>query len=232
MAAPVIESVSTNYDLDNVTSAVFTKPTGTAENDLLFALIGTRGDPGSWTLPSGWTQDGFGGGTEAYMVGAWKVAGASEGASYTFTSLNANEFAGGIARISGANTTTPVDVSSFGPQIAGTEFLDAPSVTTTQADCLILRAYNWRALRAFVSGPSSHTQAWLIEDAAGGQTDTEQAMWYASQGSAGSTGTATLEIDAFINSVASTIAIAPAVGASGIKRSLINGGLINTGLIA
>ena len=58
------------------------KPTNTAQNDLMVAIIGmTTAATRTWTSPAGWTEvlDSTG-----FMV-SYKVAGASEGASYTFS---------------------------------------------------------------------------------------------------------------------------------------------------
>jgi hypothetical protein len=64
-------------------SITINKPTGTVENNILIALITSNNTSGvSWTTPAGWTEvSDTGRGLIAY-----KTAGASEGASYTFTS--------------------------------------------------------------------------------------------------------------------------------------------------
>lgn len=66
-------------------SVIVNKPTGTVEGDLMIAFIMAGSSGVTPTYPSGWTQsilDTTGNNSGAV---AYKVAGASEGASYTFT---------------------------------------------------------------------------------------------------------------------------------------------------
>lgn len=62
------------------TTVVVNKPTGTAENDILVAFAMTSSS-NTWTAPAGWTEVLDTSGRGCF----YKVAGASEGASYTFT---------------------------------------------------------------------------------------------------------------------------------------------------
>ena len=67
-------------------SLIIAKPTGTLENDIMVAIMCSSNAIGaSWTGDTGWTEtaDINTGGTGIRV--AYKVAGASEGANYTFT---------------------------------------------------------------------------------------------------------------------------------------------------
>jgi len=65
------------------------------------------------------------------------VAGASEPASYT-TSVSGFAWNTGLIRISGANTTTPINASAVGTRTTSSTPSNAPSVTTTLNNCLIV----------------------------------------------------------------------------------------------
>jgi hypothetical protein len=64
-------------------SVVVTKPTGTAEGDLMVAFMGV--DEDEVTPPAGWTEIWSDLGTRARGYAWYKVAGASEPSNYTFT---------------------------------------------------------------------------------------------------------------------------------------------------
>lgn len=80
------------------------KPTGTAEWDILVAVIYSAGDPGTTTLPSGWAEWNTAPDATTTIHGRlyWKRATASEGASYTWTSTNITNWSGCILAFSGA----------------------------------------------------------------------------------------------------------------------------------
>ena len=87
---------------DNLT---ITKPTSTAEGDMLIAIIGAEGNANDPSL-SGWTEIfGVADGTSARLTCLAKKAGASEGASYTFTgggdSASGHAYLGYIMRLTG-----------------------------------------------------------------------------------------------------------------------------------
>lgn len=118
------------------TSLTINKPTGTAEDDILVAFIYSSDGTdafGSVTVPSGWTAVGsieVGGGGNG---GCWrKVAGASEGSSYTWSNINSSHLIGVIGAYSGGDTTTPIHKNA---QTNGSIPVST-SVTTTNTDCL------------------------------------------------------------------------------------------------
>lgn len=74
-------------------SLIINKPGGTIENDLMIAIVESVNGQ-TWTGASGWTEvldQAVGNGLRV----AYKVAGASEGSSYTFTS-SANDYIVGL----------------------------------------------------------------------------------------------------------------------------------------
>lgn len=115
---------------------VLSKPTGTVEGDVLVAFITVN-----WTStptitpPSGWTQVGTWGasGASSTHAGVWyKVAGASEPTSYTWTiSTTMTDSGSAIVRYTPTAPTTPpgiIDAAAAGSTATPAV---APSVTTT-----------------------------------------------------------------------------------------------------
>lgn len=109
---PRFVAVSSNVTATNATTFTIDKPTGTSADDILIAVM-TANTTGTvtWTTPAGWTEvEDAGNGLIAY-----KTAGASEGASYTFTSNASAQFRGCIVcyrdvlidAIGAVDTTSP-----------------------------------------------------------------------------------------------------------------------------
>ena len=107
----VAEAHAQSYYTGTVT---VTKPTGTANNDLLIAVVGgTR----SGSTPAGWSPLSSVAVPAAGSLGTvyvyYKIA-ASEGANYTFPhSATAFDAWASITAYRGVNTTTPVDTTDF-----------------------------------------------------------------------------------------------------------------------
>jgi hypothetical protein len=111
------------------TSNTINKPSGTVENDLLIMQV--RGFLNvTFTVPSGFTQIGTQQGRSALF---YKVAGASEPASYTTSFSPTALWITTLIRVTGADTTNPINVSGV-----TNSSLVSPSVTTTVDNCLIM----------------------------------------------------------------------------------------------
>ena len=143
MAAPAFRSKADNANDAYTSGANFNiaKPSGVVDGDVLVAFIAYRDGDSTVAAPTGWTQfptgspQSTGGGTGDIGVRGFTKVASSEGASYDFVITGANRVSGSILAYSGADTTTPVDVSAGrtgGATADGTP--DAPSVTTTVAD--------------------------------------------------------------------------------------------------
>ncbi|WP_254624024.1 cell wall anchor protein [Myxococcus sp. CA033] len=120
-----------------VTSLTLTKPAGTVAGDVLLVRLSNRNNVAAVaTAPAGWTflrSD-----QSASQIKAWvfyKVAGASEPASYAFTFDAAYYVAGSISAFSGANPTNPIDAQS-GQKNGNLATMDSPAITTTSANGL------------------------------------------------------------------------------------------------
>lgn len=144
MAAPAIQTSS-----ESGTSNVFTKPTGLANNDILYILYwsfhGTAGDPAA---PAGFSA--VAGTSVNYSGSNWLEAriyrkvvtnAGGEAASYTVTrGAGTNHADGGeIYRVSGADTTTPENTTASATSTSATA--STGSFTTTNADVLLLAVF-------------------------------------------------------------------------------------------
>lgn len=156
MAAPVVQSVEhAQQDSPGSDTFTLTKPTGTAEGDLLVALISLTAS--TITHPTGWTEvrvdDGYGS-TDKVRI-AYKVAGGSEPASYQWDDGGASgtpKWVGAIYRITGHDPDVPIDVHS-GQRLTSGTAVTAPGVTTTVDDCLLL----FHGYVGFTSGDRTFT---------------------------------------------------------------------------
>jgi hypothetical protein len=140
-------------------------PSGTSEGDLLIAIVVIEQDDTATLAPpagEGWNQisiDHYGSSsTRGVTVGAWwKNADASESAShqFTWTRIPPRSY-GWIMRFTGHDSTTPIDDYATYGETSSTP--TSPSVTTTVADCLILRT--GRRLRKKRYQHRQHRSGW------------------------------------------------------------------------
>ena len=140
MACPVYQSFAEGK-CEEATSVVVNKPSGVVEGDLMIAFCSTDGYTETHTAPSAsWNKiikDVENGGSTFSIW--YKIAGASEGASYTFSNDSNEEFYAWIIRITGHSTTSPIHKISF--QNVGTDStISCPDLITDHDDCLIIRA--------------------------------------------------------------------------------------------
>lgn len=87
-----------NQNTTSGTTLAINKPSGTIQGDLMIAFMSSGGTATNrtWSTPSGWTELVDQNNPPNFLA-AYKVAGASEGSSYTFTmSSTANDKAGTI----------------------------------------------------------------------------------------------------------------------------------------
>ena len=126
------------------TSAQVNKPAGTAEDDFMIALlVSTIGsDANGSTMssaPAGWTNEydyiqTAISGQHVYIY--WKVAGASEPSSYTWSWTDSCGWVAQITTFSGVDTGSPIHVEGTVNQESSNSPM-SPSVTTTEDNCMI-----------------------------------------------------------------------------------------------
>jgi len=178
-----------NASAQSQNSLTITKPTGTVQNDVMIANIYVVGTDPNITAPSGWTLvlDTFDG-TTARLSTYYKVAGASEPASYQWTFGGATMAEGGIITFYGVITTNPVDVYGGQANAASTSYT-APSVTTTVSNAMLVAAFGAKAGGGSntVTPPPGMTECYDIGQDNNGKSCTEAAT--VAQASAGASGT-------------------------------------------
>ena len=133
-----ITFIGVEQSTTSTSSLVVNKPTGTAQGDLMVAILFTT-NGASWTQPSGWTEVADTGN----IAVAYKVAGASEGSSYTFTAGKTGTQAGIIVTYRNAvyDTVGTVIASTSSP-------LSIPAITLSANASTVL---------AFVGATSTST---------------------------------------------------------------------------
>jgi hypothetical protein len=121
------------------------KPAGAVAGDLLLATLEVDADPVTVTGPSGWTllmdtPAAIGTGSDYHAQVWYRVAGASEPASYTWTVPGGVWVDIGILDYVGVNATTPVD--AFNGRYAGNvTSASTNAVTTSQANEMVVALF-------------------------------------------------------------------------------------------
>lgn len=177
LCTAVIDSVSSSgvmYEnfswakaASDVASLLITTPTNVSQGDLLIASVATD-DTTSLTSPAGWTPINQGSDTAGQItLGAWyKLAVVSEPASHTFTWTGGNQQAyGWIMRFTGHDSVSPINNSSPGSDSSVSPI--SPAVTTTAANCMILRLGAFDDNDITVGNPGLTGNAAITMDASG-----------------------------------------------------------------
>ncbi|MFA5365655.1 MAG: hypothetical protein WC325_10795, partial [Candidatus Bathyarchaeia archaeon] len=125
------------------TLAQINKPAGTIQNDFMMALLvstisndaGTSMvvAPTGWTLLTDYTQETYSG-QHVYIY--WKIAGASEPSSYTWTWASSCGWVAQITTFRGVDTASPINVAGTVQQESSSS-PTSPSITTSASNCMI-----------------------------------------------------------------------------------------------
>lgn len=219
-----------------------TKPTGTAEDDIIIAIACSDDGDDTNDLPSGFTAifDGAitnGAGTnDSYYTLGYKIAGASEPASYTFSFASSVEpSVAGLATFRGVDTTNPLDVTPTENAVGDTAPTDheSPSITTVTNDCAILCCFGHEAECVVTTPETGFTM--VIDDHSdwGGGFATGGAaiqIGWDIQDAAGASGVKTFTVDVTDSYTAVTVALRPlATGGEEIDRTLTDGVAMDDG---
>lgn len=142
MPIPVVESFTQNTVV-SATSITLTRPTGVNVNDLLIINCGCDDSTSNlrWTtIPTGFTAlygEVASTDADAHIIAWFRIADGTEGATINVAHITSDDLWGGYIRVSGADTTTPIDVVGTGDIQAFSVTSHAiSSVTTTVIDCL------------------------------------------------------------------------------------------------
>ncbi len=116
-----------NYNSASSASAVVTKPAGTVNNDIMFAVVMRNTAAVSTVVPAGWALLGSHINGVYHQRLYWKLA-AGEGANYTWNWAAAAKTAITIAAYRGGfDTANPIDA------VSNTEFVTTPNTTVRAA---------------------------------------------------------------------------------------------------
>ncbi len=209
--APAIRSTANAKANYASTALTIAKPAGTVAGDLLLATIGHQGGSGSTlTPPAGWTAvpgADASDGTNVRMRAFYRIATASEPASYQFNLSNGMSLAGGIASITGAHPTSPINAAAGRVTSSNSTAITAPSLTTTVANTRVIYAGGINSPGVF-DPPTGMSEHWDVTTSGAYNVATEFAS--AGQAAAGATGTKTANLAQSARGAALLIAIAPA----------------------
>ena len=195
MSIPVIENELSS--LGNAGGINVSKPTGVVIGELLVVLVSI--ESASTTVQwddsvTGWTFGfGFGGSTSATHIGMyWRIADGSEPTSVTIDAVNSSsDCIGWYLRISGADDTTPIDITGSSILQNSNGSLTIPSVTTTADNCLVLALVGSNS--PDIIPTSTTTSGWIIENES---TDSDKnSIAYASYRSGDPAATGSMQYD-------------------------------------
>jgi hypothetical protein len=172
MTAPAVRSpngvTSLGGDTDPI---VLTKPTGTAEGDLLIAVISV--DEGvSCTPPSGWTliQELSDNGVNS-LYAYWLIAGSSEPSTYSFDPDSSDPLGAGIICITGAHQTTPIAANPTFTEGTTKNPDPAASGTVASGDYLAVAFCGMNGKSFTFTPPSGYTEQWDTGNNGGGSAN-------------------------------------------------------------
>lgn len=190
------------------TTSVVNYPAGVASGDLLIIQVACTG---AITTPSGWTKL-FGpvvpsGSPPWSCYLYWKIAGGSEPSSITLVSGGGNT-AAFMSAYTGAHATTPIDTHATANLPTSGTSGTTPTVTTTQANTMLLRMCFEYATTGTVT-PGAGTERY--DGAYDSPMYCVVEMAEIAQPAAGASGTAALTFtSALFGGLSATVAIAPA----------------------
>jgi hypothetical protein len=209
MTAPTIRDTTS---FSGAGTLVIDKPTGTVSGDILLWLMGNDGTSNTWSSPSGWTEifhNRQSNGTTTSLF--YKVAGGSEPSTYTNT--RTGEVCGSLMTcIAGADD---LDVSSVADEDGSDNVATTPTVTTTVADCTVIRMASWNGGDDPIPMSTTETGYTKMLDV-GANSGTAVGMFYNTYASAGATGTMDIDLSGpgTTDGHAITVAFSPSAAVS------------------
>lgn len=204
------------------TSAAVTQPAGTADNDILVAIVAVDADqlvtpPFGWTPLNATTIPG----EAARGSFFWRRATASESATYTFTWTSSVEYGAIVAAYSGAITTgSPFDNTAFGTNASGTSHA-APATTSYGGNRRVIFA---AALSDVGAANTTSTNSTGYTTRSHPVLNPTHQLYDTTQASAGSVATVSSTTSTSVSSVVGHLVMIPAVtGAFDVARFAVRG---------
>src|SRR4051795_2181732 len=150
------------------------KPAGTSSGDLLVSCFSLDGSTVK-SAPSGWTQiAAVTSVSRPRVYGYYRVAGASEPASYRWVTSNKVANSGGIVRYTGA---TGLDVSAAKASGSSGRTGTVPGVTTITKDAMVVgcMGVNSSSTPVQITGPAGMSEVWNLTGSPNESADARQA---------------------------------------------------------
>jgi type II secretory pathway pseudopilin PulG len=192
-------------------SITIARPSGLVPDNLMVAAVAIRGAAATTvTAPSGWTlissQDN---GSNGCLAVWWKTAGAAEATDFTFGWTGPFRAYGYIMRFGAVETSAPINAWATATGPSSLTPL-SPAVTTTKGNAMIVRlgAFQGDSVTVDNAGVASHITLPADSNEVGA-TAVSGAAAYATQATAGSSGTATFTLTVSQPYTTTTIALAP-----------------------
>jgi len=167
------------------------KPAGTAQNDIMFALVFCYTGGSITSSPTGWTLLASSGMHYLY----YKVAGASEPASYTWEQSASTRFAISIITYrDGFDTANPIESYSNTPYTTNDTSIVAEAVTTSGANhAILVFAQQYGSPSRTHTAPATQDDQWAEDlDTYNTDSDCGRAIYSDVWSGSGSTGTMTV----------------------------------------
>ncbi|TFV69936.1 PKD domain-containing protein [Blastococcus sp. CT_GayMR19] len=203
----VVGASSQALSTTTVSTVTIPTPAGVVAGDVLIAQITADDAPSITTVPAGWSTvvDPLAMGTSARLFVYYKVAGASEPASYAWGLSTPEKWNAAMTGFHGVDGANPFDTAaSTRVNTSTATTLTVPGVTTATAGALLVGGVGANNASLAVTEPTGWTE---LVDGRGAQV-TESA--YQTRPAAGATGDATWQLSAAYTSAGWLRAIRPA----------------------
>ncbi len=164
----------------DATSVTISTPV-TDAGDLLIVAVATDGDTAGSLAPpggEGWTLINLGAFSGETTLGIWwKLAGASESATHTFTWTGAHAAYAWMMRFTGHHASNPINASTVGGE--GSASPSSTSVTTTVDNALVLRigAFDDNDITSDDPGLAGHAAITMDSSVSGGLLNGLEGWW-------------------------------------------------------
>ena len=159
-------SVSTTVNATATSSVTIATPSGTAAGDVLVACLALNGGSVSTSgVPAGWsTIASVATIPNPRVYGYYRVAGAAEPGSYTWTLGSAVANGAGIARYGGVSQASPLDTAAASATGASATSGSIPGVSTVSANAMLVgcMAINSSSSSVIIGSPAGMAEGWDI----------------------------------------------------------------------
>ena len=209
-AVVAIRAASSGNNAGGAASLSLSMPTGVVVGDVMIALVSIRGGTGTTvTAPSGWTLvDSRDNGTSVKSAVYSKVAASGEAGPYAFGLSGTLKASGVISAYSGVDTAQPVDV--VGSQTNASTPMLTPTLTTTEANTMLVAAYSSAIGTTFAPGSGMTLRGQSASTGAGAASRTTSGLQDVLQAAVGATGQKSMTASTGAVGVGHLMALRPA----------------------